>query len=110
MPDQWYRVFTAIFLSGGVVHFLLNMVFQYQTGFLMERDIGFIRIFFIYFISGVGGNLFGSLFSPLSGATLLPEKCLWRLTVYVQRLLARRARSLGCWRASGSTCCRTGSS
>ncbi|KAJ1565782.1 hypothetical protein HK096_010177 [Nowakowskiella sp. JEL0078] len=64
VPDQWYRFIMPIFLHGGVVHILFNLLFQARTGFDMEKEIGFIRVALIYFISGFAGFLFGASYSP----------------------------------------------
>lgn len=39
LPDQWWRFFTAILLHGGLVHLLLNLSFQVQGGFDLEKVI-----------------------------------------------------------------------
>ncbi|KAJ3217170.1 hypothetical protein HDU67_008390 [Dinochytrium kinnereticum] len=65
-PNQWFRFLTPIFLHGGVVHLLVNMLFQTQTGFQLERDFGWWRTAAIYFITGVGGFLFGANFNGLT--------------------------------------------
>lgn len=71
VPDQWYRAIIANFLHGGVVHLLFNLGFQFRTGFSMERDIGFLRIMFIYLLSGIGGFLFACIFSPMTGTSCM---------------------------------------
>lgn len=65
-----------MFLHAGFVHFIFNMVFQLRTGFAIERDIGFLRVFFIYFISGIGGFFFSAVFSPMNRARTRC-RCLW---------------------------------
>jgi membrane associated rhomboid family serine protease len=71
-PSQWYRFLTPIFLHAGIVHLLLNVSFQINVGFQLgisrltpEREIGFIRIALIYFISGAGGFIFGASLSDI---------------------------------------------
>lgn len=99
--NQWYRPITAIFLHGGVIHFIMNMLFQVLTGYAMERDMGFIRMFFMYMLSGVGGFLFASVFAPsnvsvgcsgallgLVAALLLDLINNWRLVANPKRTLA----------------------
>ncbi|KAJ3215582.1 hypothetical protein HDU67_000240 [Dinochytrium kinnereticum] len=65
-PNQWYRFLIPIFLHGGVVHLLVNMLFQVQTGFQLERDFGWWRTAAIYFIAGIGGFIFGGNFNGLT--------------------------------------------
>ncbi|CAI2168830.1 8634_t:CDS:1 [Funneliformis geosporum] len=62
-PNQWFRFITPIFLHGGIVHFLFNMVFQVQTGKQIEIDIGWFRYSLIYMASGIFGFIFGGNFS-----------------------------------------------
>ncbi|CAG8503503.1 13378_t:CDS:1 [Funneliformis mosseae] len=62
-PNQWFRFITPIFLHGGVVHFLLNMIFQVQTGKQIEIEIGWMRYSLIYMASGIFGFIFGGNFS-----------------------------------------------
>ncbi|XP_068682671.1 inactive rhomboid protein 1-like [Montipora foliosa] len=64
--DQWYRLVTAIFLHLGIIHLITNLLFQIPVGILIEREIGTVRTFLIYMISGIGGNLICGLFNPLS--------------------------------------------
>lgn len=59
VPNQIYRFFTPIFLHYGILHFIFNVVFfQVFAGISIERDIGSLRMAFIYIVSGVGGFLF----------------------------------------------------
>ncbi|RUS26180.1 hypothetical protein BC938DRAFT_471122 [Jimgerdemannia flammicorona] len=39
-PDQWFRFITPIFLHGGVVHLLMNMLVQLRLGASLEREMG----------------------------------------------------------------------
>src|SRR4051812_39545582 len=37
---QWWRLFTCMFLHGGVVHLAANMIVLWTTGPLVERMLG----------------------------------------------------------------------
>ncbi|KAJ3332632.1 hypothetical protein HDU76_013587 [Blyttiomyces sp. JEL0837] len=65
-PNQWFRFVLPIFLHGGVLHILFNLLFQVRTGFQMERDFGWWRIGIIYMVSGIGGFVFGGNFNGLT--------------------------------------------
>ncbi|CAB4431510.1 unnamed protein product [Rhizophagus irregularis] len=65
-PNQWFRFITPIFLHGGVVHFLVNMIFQLQTGRQVESDMGWWRYSIIYMGSGIFGFIFGANFSSVT--------------------------------------------
>ncbi|KAF9977005.1 hypothetical protein BGZ73_007311 [Actinomortierella ambigua] len=94
-PNQWFRFIVPIFLHGGIVHLLFNLMFQVRTGADLERDMGFIRFGIIYMISGIVGFVFGANFAPMlspsmgaSGALFGLIGCLlldllqnWRLVV-----------------------------
>lgn len=65
---QYYRLFTAMFLHGGVEHILSNMIMLYAAGDLLERRMGHIRFAVLYLISGMAGNIVSYLYEMLSGA------------------------------------------
>lgn len=60
-PYQLYRLFTPMFLHGGIIHLLINLYMQICIGIQMEKEFGFLRISFIYFLSGIGGSLLSSV-------------------------------------------------
>ncbi|KAF9120388.1 hypothetical protein BGW39_011464 [Mortierella sp. 14UC] len=64
-PDQWFRFITPVFLHGGVLHLLFNLLFQMRTGADLERDMGWWRFAIIYMTSGIAGFIFGGNFAPL---------------------------------------------
>ncbi|XP_020223744.1 RHOMBOID-like protein 1 [Cajanus cajan] len=59
---QVWRLFSCIWLHGGVVHVLANMLSLVFIGIRLEQEFGFVRIGFLYVISGFGGSLLSSLF------------------------------------------------
>jgi membrane associated rhomboid family serine protease len=63
-PNQWYRFITPIFLHAGLIHIGFNMLLQMTLGRDMEREIGSIRFFLIYFAAGIFGFVFGGNFAP----------------------------------------------
>ena len=69
-PAQWYRFIIPIFLHGGIVHLLLNLSFQVNVGFQLEREIGFLRMGLIYMIAGIGGFIFGAPLSDISSTSV----------------------------------------
>lgn len=62
-PDQWFRFIVPIFLHAGVVHIGFNLLLQLTLGRDMERSIGPIRFFFVYFASGIFGFVLGGNFA-----------------------------------------------
>lgn len=63
-PEQWYRIITPIFLHAGFLHIIFNLLLQCTMGGSIERQIGYIKYFLIYFASGIGGFLLGANFTP----------------------------------------------
>ena len=55
--QEYYRLFTSLFLHFGISHLLNNMVLLWALGSIFEKEAGKIRFLFCYFISGIGGNL-----------------------------------------------------
>lgn len=54
---QWYRVISAMFMHFGVAHLINNMLVLFFLGDTLEKMVGKIRFFIIYFSSGVIGCL-----------------------------------------------------
>ncbi|KAF3333645.1 RHOMBOID-like protein 1 [Carex littledalei] len=59
---QSWRMFTCIWLHGGVVHIFANMFSLILIGFRLEQEFGFVKIGMLYVISGIGGSLLSALF------------------------------------------------
>jgi len=62
--NQWWRLFTPIFLHVGLIHLLVNLFFQIRIGLQLERFLGSFIIALVYIISGIGGNLASAIFLP----------------------------------------------
>ncbi|EOD46789.1 putative rhomboid family membrane protein [Neofusicoccum parvum UCRNP2] len=63
-PNQWYRFITPIFLHGGIIHITFNMLVQLTVGRDIEKLIGSIRFFLVYFAAGIFGNVLGGNYGP----------------------------------------------
>uniref|UniRef100_A0A1I7UID6 Rhomboid domain-containing protein n=2 Tax=Caenorhabditis tropicalis TaxID=1561998 RepID=A0A1I7UID6_9PELO len=67
-PNQFYRLFTSLFVHAGLFHLILTIAFQ---GYFM-RDLEFLigskRMTILYFCSGIGGNLAAAIFVPYNPA------------------------------------------
>ncbi|XP_063444509.1 inactive rhomboid protein 1-like isoform X2 [Mytilus trossulus] len=64
IPDQFYRLWTSIFLHGGLFHLLITIGFQMLIMRDVEKLTGCIRMTIIYVGSGIAGNLASSTFLP----------------------------------------------
>lgn len=58
----WLLV-TALFLHANFMHIFMNLICLLMWGTGMEKTLGFWRIAALFFISGVGGNIFSCLLS-----------------------------------------------
>jgi rhomboid protease GluP len=58
---QWYRLITAMFLHGGLIHIGFNMMSLMQLGPALEELYGSSRYFFLYVVTGAFG-FFASAF------------------------------------------------
>ena len=63
VAGEYYRLLTPAFLHLGVMHLLLNCVFIYQMGKLIEQSFGWWRMIIIMLGSAILGNLFSFGFS-----------------------------------------------
>lgn len=61
---QYYRLITAMFLHGGILHIALNMYALKSIGPLIENIYGKWKFILTYFISGITSSLFSYYFSP----------------------------------------------
>jgi membrane associated rhomboid family serine protease len=64
LSGDWYRLFTAIFLHGDLLHLSLNMWALWSIGRLVERLYGTRAFLFIYFVSGVFAGLASIVWNP----------------------------------------------
>lgn len=70
---EFWRIFTAMFLHAGFLHFFMNSFFLYYIGGSMERIIGSLKYAILYFVSGIGSGIAVWLLSsptvPVVGAS-----------------------------------------
>jgi rhomboid protease GluP len=61
---QWWRLVTAGFLHGGLLHIGMNMWVLFDLGAQVEEVYGGSRMLVIYFLSTIGGFYLSALRSP----------------------------------------------
>src|ERR1043166_2154449 len=68
---QWWRLVTAGFLHGGLMHILMNSWALFDLGAAVEETYGSARMLVIYFVANVAGFYLSSLLKmgPSSGAS-----------------------------------------
>jgi rhomboid protease GluP len=63
---EWYRLVTAMFLHGGLIHIGLNMMTLMQLGPALEELYGSARYLFLYVVTGAVGFLLSAATGHLS--------------------------------------------
>jgi len=61
---QWWRLLTAGFLHGSILHLLFNVYILWVLGSQLESILGKTKFVVIYFVSLIGGSIASFLFSP----------------------------------------------
>lgn len=64
VPDQFYRLWTSLFLNAGLFQLLIVVVLQLYFMRDLEKMCGPLRLSIIYFGSGIIGNLASAIFIP----------------------------------------------
>ena len=64
MAGQWWRLITAGFLHGGIIHIGMNSWVLYDLGAQVEEAYGTARFLVIYFCAGVAGFAASMWWSP----------------------------------------------
>lgn len=59
--NEYYRIFTCLFLHFGFEHLVNNMLTLGVVGMTLEPVVGKVRFLMIYFVSGLGGNIISML-------------------------------------------------
>lgn len=57
---QVHRWVIPIFLHANFMHIFFNSVSLFWIGFMVENNIGYLRFFILYMVSGIGGFIFSS--------------------------------------------------
>lgn len=71
---EWWRIFTAAFLHGGLMHILFNMYALYLFGPRLESQVGSVPFALLYAASAAGGGAASYLFGPdfIDAASRIP--------------------------------------
>lgn len=64
VPDQFYRLWTSLFLHAGLLHLTITVFLQLYLMRDMEKVCGPLRMAIIYLGSGMAGNLASAIFIP----------------------------------------------
>ena len=66
--QEYYRIFSSIFLHIGVLHLAFNCLALYILGPIVERHLGTIKFILIYFTAGFCGNVLSLFFVEVISA------------------------------------------
>ncbi|MGB7727562.1 MAG: rhomboid family intramembrane serine protease [Candidatus Acidiferrum sp.] len=58
---EWYRLVTAMFLHGGLIHIGFNMIVLLDIGPMVEEVYGSARYLFLYLVMGIAGYVLSAL-------------------------------------------------
>ena len=110
---QWWRLVTAFFLHGGLIHIGMNMWVLSRIGPFLEDLLGSVRYLVVYLVSGIGSTAAISIWFvyvlgqkgsyPMVGASGAIFGILGALATYTLRAGNARGRALGMalWRDIG---------
>jgi membrane associated rhomboid family serine protease len=63
LAGEWWRLLSAAFLHGGVLHIAFNMYILWIVGQQLERILGHSRFLALYLVSAIGGSVASYAFS-----------------------------------------------
>ena len=63
---EWWRLFVPVYLHGGIIHLVVNLVGLCQLGSNLEGFYGTLRVALLYIFAGISGNIVSALFLPAS--------------------------------------------
>lgn len=56
LAGEWYRIFTSMFLHADMSHLAGNMIMLFFLGNIVERELGHVKYFVLYFLAGIGAS------------------------------------------------------
>ena len=89
-----WRLFSAIFLHADVMHLFSNMVALFFFGVAVENNYSKLEYIFIFFISGLTGNIFSLILLPLFSISLGASGAIFGLMGAIFVKFATEDRSL----------------
>jgi rhomboid protease GluP len=64
LAGEWWRLVTAVFLHGGVDHFVGNALALVVLGVVCEHAFGRVQFVFLFLVAGIAGSVGSMLASP----------------------------------------------
>lgn len=100
VPDQFYRLWTSLFLHAGIFHLSITVIVQLFVMRDLEKLAGPVRTAVIYMCSGVAGNLASAIFVPYraevgpAGSQFGLLACLFVEVIHCWQMLKRPSGAL----------------
>jgi membrane associated rhomboid family serine protease len=66
LDGQYWRVITSLFLHSGFWHFLINTLFLWRLGILLDRIVGWPKTVAIYLVTGIFAAIVSIYWHPTS--------------------------------------------
>ena len=66
VEGEWWRLATAVFLHGNLIHLLFNTLVLFDLGPAVEEMYGGARFLVLYFLAGITGSLASLLWHPFA--------------------------------------------
>lgn len=64
LRGEWWRLITACFVHGGIIHLGFNMYVLWDLGRVTERVYGSLGFALLYLVAGIGGSFASVVLSP----------------------------------------------
>ena len=90
---EWWRLISAGFLHGSIIHLLFNVYILWVIGSQLESIVGNIKFIIIYFVSLLGGSLASYWFSPFGSYSIGASGAIFGLMGAM--LVVGRKRNIG---------------
>lgn len=103
LTGQFWRVLTSAFLHAGLMHLLMNMLFLWRFGTVLDRILSRAQAFAIYLLTGSAASLFSLIWHPAvnsvgaSGAIFGQAGVLLMLFALGEHEFLRKKKSLLIW-------------
>jgi rhomboid protease GluP len=63
--DEWWRLITACWIHGGIIHLAFNMYVLWDLGRMTERVYGSLGFAIVYLVAGIGGSFLSVSLNPM---------------------------------------------
>ncbi len=92
---QWWRLWTPLFVHGGLTHLAFNMYALYLYGPTLERLLGKGWFLALYFTAGLWGNALSAVLNP--GFSVGASSAVFGVLAALWLLMRRHQEIMGLW-------------